>query len=120
MPWADAIDEARRESVKAQAEALAAAQQQAAEAEAARKQAEQTRDLGIYSSSNSADGPSFVAAFIGLVFPIGGALIYLLQKEEFPERAGSAGKGALVGLFVGIALSLAFWLGLFSYGLNYQ
>jgi hypothetical protein len=119
LPWADALDEARREAVKAHAGDLASAKERAETAEAARKKAEDKRSLGIYQTTNG-DRPSFITALLGFICPPGGALIWLMQNEQYPERASSAGKGALIGLFVGIVLSASFWLGLFSHLSNFR
>lgn len=48
------------------------------------------------------DGPSLFMAIIGFLFPLGGILIWMLQHNEYEERAASAGKGALIGVFVGV------------------
>ena len=58
-------------------------------------------------NAKNSDAPSFVAALIGFLFWPGGVLIWILQHDSHPHRAASAGRGALVGLFVGFVMGLA-------------
>jgi hypothetical protein len=70
--------------------------------------------VGQSSNANSNDGPSFGAAFIGFLLPIGGVLIWALQKDNYPERAASAGRGALCGLFVGTLIGIFGYIGVLN------
>ncbi len=63
------------------------------------------------------DESSFGWAFLGFLFPVIGLILYLVWKSDYPLKAASVGKGALVGVllqvvavilcyvFVGVALS---------------
>ncbi len=58
--------------------------------------------------TNKNDCESSGVFLISFLFPIGGALIWALQHTEYPKRAASASRGALIGLFFGIVLCLMF------------
>jgi len=59
--------------------------------------------------AKSNDKPSFLAALIGFLFPLGGFLIWVLQHDSHPHRAASAGRGALVGLFVNFVWGVLYY-----------
>ncbi len=46
--------------------------------------------------------PSFGWALLGFFIPIVGLILYLVWKNEYPMRARSAGKGALVSVILGV------------------
>lgn len=46
------------------------------------------------------DAPSAGFAVLGFFFPLIGLILYLVWKDELPQRAHSCGKGALVGVVV--------------------
>lgn len=46
------------------------------------------------------DAPSGGFAVLGFFFPLIGLILYLVWKDELPQRAHSCGKGALVGVVV--------------------
>ena len=50
------------------------------------------------------DAPSGGYAVLGFFFPVVGLVLYLVWKENLPLRARSAGKGALIGAIVYVAL----------------
>jgi len=52
------------------------------------------------------DAPSFGYAILGFFIPIVGLILYLMWKDQTPQRARSAGKGALTSVIVGVALSI--------------
>lgn len=62
------------------------------------------RDSGQY--RNPYDAPSGGMAALGFFFPIVGLILYLVWKAEKPLRARSAGKGALIGVIVYVALCI--------------
>ena len=52
------------------------------------------------------DAPSGGMTALGFFFPIVGLILYLVWKDQTPLKANSAGKGALIGFIVGMALSI--------------
>lgn len=52
------------------------------------------------------DAPSGGMTALGFFFPIVGLILYLVWKDQTPLKAKSAGKGALIGFIVGMALSI--------------
>ncbi len=52
------------------------------------------------------DAPSGGFAFLGFLIPILGLILYLVWKPEYPMRAHSVGKGALIGFITTLALSI--------------
>lgn len=48
--------------------------------------------------NNVADATSTGYAVLGFFFPVIGLILYLVWKDQFPLRAKSAGKGALIGV----------------------
>ena len=52
------------------------------------------------------DGKSFGYAFLCFLFPIIGLILYLVWREQYPLRASSCGKGAIVGAVVSVAASI--------------
>lgn len=54
------------------------------------------------------DAPNTGFAVLGFFFPIVGLILYLINKEKFPQKAKSAGKGALIGFGIGILSSIFF------------
>lgn len=52
------------------------------------------------------DAPSGGMMALGFFFPIVGLILYLVWKDQTPLKAKSAGKGALIGFIVGMALSI--------------
>lgn len=53
---------------------------------------------------NAADAPSTGFAFLGFFFPLVGLILYLVWKAEYPLKAKSCGKGALIGVIVEFVL----------------
>lgn len=47
------------------------------------------------------DAPSAGFAVLCFFFPIVGLILYLVWKDEYPQRAKSCGKGALISVIVG-------------------
>ncbi len=52
--------------------------------------------------SNKKDGPSFGFAILGFFLPVVGLIIYLVMNDDRPQKAKSAGKGALVGVITSV------------------
>ena len=50
------------------------------------------------------DAPSAGFAVLGFFFPVIGLILYLVWREPLPLRARSAGKGAIIGVFIYVAL----------------
>lgn len=50
------------------------------------------------------DAPNMGFAILGFLIPLAGLIIYLVCKDKTPLKAGSAGKGAIVGFITNIVL----------------
>ena len=61
-------------------------------------------------NTNVYDAPSAGYAVLGFLVPLVGLILYLIWKEEFPLRAKSAGKGALIAVIIEIAAVVLFYL----------
>ena len=56
----------------------------------------------------SNDAPSTGCAVLGFFIPIVGLILYLINKDTAPQKARSAGRGALIGFIVGIVFSVIY------------
>lgn len=57
------------------------------------------------------DAKSFGYGLLGFLFPLIGLIMFLVWKEEFPLRAKSAGKGALISVIINVVITiLAFFI----------
>lgn len=54
------------------------------------------------------DAPSTGYAVLGFLIPLVGLILYLVNKDTYPQKAKSAGKGALIGFIVGIVFSIIY------------
>ncbi len=54
------------------------------------------------------DAPSIGFAVLGFFIPIVGFILYLVWKDQTPLKAGSAGKGALIGFIVNTVAVIAY------------
>ena len=54
------------------------------------------------------DAPNAGFAVLGFFFPLIGLILYLVWKADYPLKAKSCGKGALIGFIVGIVLSILY------------
>ncbi len=54
------------------------------------------------------DAPSTGWAVLGFFIPLVGLILYLVNKDNAPLKAKSAGKGALIGFCVGIVFSIIY------------
>lgn len=54
------------------------------------------------------DESSFGWAFLGFLIPVVGLILYLVWKQDYPLKAKSAGKGALVGVIAGVVLMIIY------------
>lgn len=52
------------------------------------------------------DAPSFGYAFLGFLFPVIGLILFLVWRDQYPLRAKSCGKGALIGFIVYVVISI--------------
>lgn len=52
------------------------------------------------------DGPNIAFTILGFFIPLVGLILYLVYKDTMPEKAKSAGKGALIGVCVSVGLSI--------------
>ena len=64
----------------------------------------QQQQTAVQPQPSPADQKSFGFATLCFFFPVIGLILYLVWKKEFPLKAGSCGKGALIGLIVSIVL----------------
>ena len=55
---------------------------------------------------NTDDAPSAGWWVLGFFIPIAGLILYLVNKDTKPQKAGSAIKGALVGFILGIVFGI--------------
>jgi hypothetical protein len=53
------------------------------------------------------DAPSMGYAVLGFFIPLAGLILYLVWKDQYPLRAKSAGKGALIGFIADLVLPCA-------------
>ena len=60
------------------------------------------------SVANSNDAPNTGFAVLGFFIPLVGLILYLVNKDTYPLKAKSAGKGALIGFCVSIAFSIIY------------
>jgi hypothetical protein len=56
-------------------------------------------------SANSNDAPSFGLALLGFLIPLAGLIVYLVMQNDNPQKARSAGKGALWGVGSGFVIA---------------
>ena len=56
------------------------------------------------------DAPNTGFAVLGFFIPLVGLILYLVNKDTHPLKAKSAGKGALIGFCVSLALSIIYSL----------
>ena len=63
-----------------------------------------------YGQPLPADAPSTGYAVLCFFFPIVGLILYLVWKDQFPMRAKSAGKGAIIGAITGVVFSIIYVL----------
>ena len=54
------------------------------------------------------DAPSTGFAILGFFIPLVGLILYLMWKNTSPQKAKSAGKGALIGFIVSVVLSVVY------------
>lgn len=50
------------------------------------------------------DAPSAGFAVLGFFVPLVGLILYLVFEQEYPQRAKSSGKGALIGFITRVVL----------------
>jgi uncharacterized membrane protein YvbJ len=56
--------------------------------------------------TNQMDEPSLGYAVLGFMFPLIGLILYLVWSTEFPKRAKSCGKGAIISVIINVAFSI--------------
>ncbi len=57
-------------------------------------------------SQSNCDGSSFGWAFLGFLIPLVGLILYLVWKPDYPLKAASAGKGALISVILSVVCSI--------------
>lgn len=58
---------------------------------------------------NPDDAPNIGYAILGFLIPIVGLILYLIWYSEYPQRAKSAGKGALISFIISVALVVIYY-----------
>ena len=56
--------------------------------------------------TKEADAPSTGFGVLGYFFPLIGLILYLVWKSDYPLRAKSTGKGALIGVIVSVTITV--------------
>ena len=54
------------------------------------------------------DAPNAGFAVLGFFFPLIGLILYLVWKDQYPLKAKSCGKGALIGVIVYVAFVILY------------
>ena len=67
-----------------------------------------TGNTGTYATPASQDTGNMGWGVLGFFVPIAGLILYLCWMDERPKDARIAGKGALISVIVGVALSVIF------------
>lgn len=62
----------------------------------------------VKGASGTGDAPSAGFGVLGFFFPLIGLILYLVWKSEFPLKARSCGKGALIGVIVYVAFVILY------------
>ena len=57
--------------------------------------------------SNENDSPSIGFAILCFLIPLLGLILYLVWKDDYPLKAKSCGKGAIIGVVASIVLGIA-------------
>jgi hypothetical protein len=65
-----------------------------------------TTNKNKYSQAASDDAPSFGYAALGFFMPMIGLILYLVWNNEYPLRAKSCGKGAIIGFIINVVLGV--------------
>lgn len=60
------------------------------------------------------DSASFGWGFLGFLIPIVGLILYLVWKDEYPLRAKSCGKGALISVILYVVIMIIYFIVLFA------
>ncbi|MDD4001136.1 MAG: zinc ribbon domain-containing protein, partial [Bacilli bacterium] len=58
--------------------------------------------------ARSDDAPSGGFAVLGFFIPLVGLILYLVWMKDYPLKAKSCGKGALIGFITNIALGICY------------
>ncbi|MBR6737245.1 MAG: zinc ribbon domain-containing protein [Clostridia bacterium] len=60
------------------------------------------------------DAGGFGWGFLGFIIPILGLVLFLIWKDEYPLRAKSCGKGALISVIVSIVIVVLYFFFIFG------
>lgn len=58
------------------------------------------------SKQNGDDAPSFGYAFLAFFFPMIGLILYIVWNKDYPLRAKSCAKGAVIGFIINVVLGI--------------
>ena len=61
------------------------------------------------------DSKSMGYAVLGFFPPVVGFILWLVWKDEYPLRASSCGKGALVSVIIGVIIPVLFYVAMCSF-----
>jgi uncharacterized membrane protein YvbJ len=65
-------------------------------------------NINIQQGPKEEDAPSTGFAILGFFVPLAGLILWLVWKDEFPLRAKSVGKGALICVIVNVGLAYVY------------
>ena len=68
------------------------------------------RASGQRSGAQPDDAPNAGYGVLGFFIPVVGLILYLVWQNDYPLRAKSAGKGALISVIVGAALLFVYFI----------
>ena len=64
------------------------------------------------------DAPNTGYAILGFLLPIVGLILYLVNKDTYPLKARSAGKGALIGVILGVVFYIIYIVFIVALGIS--
>jgi hypothetical protein len=64
----------------------------------------------LRTNESTVDMPNTILNVISFLIPLVGAIIYFSSKADYPIKAKAAGRAALFGLALGVALNLLFMI----------
>ena len=96
------------ENAEASAEASTEENADAPAEENAEASTEENADAPAEAAPATTDASSIGFAILGFFIPVVGLVLYLVNKNTYPKKAKSAGKGALIGFIVNIVISVIY------------
>ncbi len=62
----------------------------------------------VQQTQKAEDAPSFGYGLLGFLIPIVGLIMFLVWKNDYPLRAKSVGKGALISVIISVVFSIIY------------